>query len=116
MKGFWKYFRKKLIWYFVTFLIALFLNFLLPRLIPGNPVDLLLADMLSGVTDTARATEIRQSTYNYFGLDKPLIQRFLFMSITFSGYLGRSFNLYLTPGSDILAQACHGPLRSSFLL
>lgn len=106
MKGFWKYFRKKLIWYFVTFLIALFLNFLLPRLIPGNPVDLLLADMLSGVTDTARATEIRQSTYNYFGLDKPLIQQFfIYVNNVFHGNLGRSFNQYPRLVSDILAQS-----------
>ncbi len=87
MKGFWRYFAKKFFWYFFTFIIALFLNFLLPRLIPGNPVDLLLAGMLSGMRDINKATEIRQQTYMYFGLDKSIIEVFHLCDKVFDGGL-----------------------------
>lgn len=106
MKGFWRYFAKKFFWYFFTFIIALFLNFLLPRLIPGNPVDLLLAGMLSGMRDINKATEIRQQTYMYFGLDKSIIEQFfIYVNNVFHGDLGRSFNQYPRPVLEILAKA-----------
>ena len=34
-----KYIGRKVAWTLVVFVVALLLNFLLPRLIPGNPVD-----------------------------------------------------------------------------
>ncbi len=105
MKGFAKYFTQKLFWYFITFIIALLLNFILPRLIPGNPVDLLLSGMLSGMTDMSKAAEVRQQTYAYFGLDKPLVQQFFqYVVNVFRGDWGRSFDQYPRPVLDILAR------------
>ncbi|HOQ64045.1 MAG TPA: hypothetical protein PKZ39_08770, partial [Clostridia bacterium] len=40
-----KYYRRKVGWYLVTFAIALALNFLLPRMIPGNPVDIMIQEI-----------------------------------------------------------------------
>ena len=37
--GLARYLGRKLVWTIVVFFVALLLNFLLPRLIPGNPVD-----------------------------------------------------------------------------
>jgi peptide/nickel transport system permease protein len=34
-----KYIGRKVAWTLVVFFVALLLNFLLPRLIPGNPVE-----------------------------------------------------------------------------
>ena len=38
MKGYRKYFLNKLAWFLVTFVCAFLLNFILPRLMPGDPV------------------------------------------------------------------------------
>ena len=37
--AFARYLGKRAVWYLVVLFVALLLNFLLPRLIPGNPVD-----------------------------------------------------------------------------
>ncbi len=39
-----KYLGRKLAWTFVVLFVALLLNFLLPRLIPGNPVDAIVGE------------------------------------------------------------------------
>ena len=38
MKGYRKYFLNKLVWFLITFVCAFLLNFILPRLMPGDPV------------------------------------------------------------------------------
>ena len=43
-----RYFMRKVGWYLVVLFVALILNFILPRLIPGNPVDALVANMTRG--------------------------------------------------------------------
>ena len=37
--AFARYLGKRAVWYLVVLFVALLLNFLLPRLVPGNPVD-----------------------------------------------------------------------------
>ena len=61
LKGFGKYVTRKLFWYLLTLIVALFLNFFLPRLIPGNPVDVLLSELTSGMNDTAQAQAMKDS-------------------------------------------------------
>lgn len=104
MKSFGKYFAKKFFWYFVTFCVALFLNFLLPRLIPGNPVDVLLSQVTSGMADTAKATQIRQEYYEMFGLNEPMWKQFfIYVNNVFHGDLGRSFTEYPRAVTSIIA-------------
>jgi peptide/nickel transport system permease protein len=43
-----KYIGRKVAWTLVVFIVALLLNFLLPRLIPGNPVDTIVGQMAQG--------------------------------------------------------------------
>ena len=43
-----KYLGRKLLWTLVVLFVALLLNFFLPRLIPGNPVDVIVANMVRG--------------------------------------------------------------------
>ena len=38
MKGYRKYFGKKILWFFITLIVAVMLNFVLPRLMPADPV------------------------------------------------------------------------------
>lgn len=106
MRGFGKYFRNKIGWYLLTFVVALFLNFFLPRLIPGNPVDVLLAELTAGMTDTAQAQEMKEEFYNQMGLDQPLIVQFgNYVKNMFHGDLGRSFTQYPKKVTDILGSA-----------
>lgn len=104
MKNFGKYFFKKFFWYALTFVVALVLNFLLPRLIPGNPVDVLLAELTAGMADTAKATAMKQEYYEAFGLNLPLWKQFfVYVGNVFQGDLGRSFTEYPRPVVDIIA-------------
>lgn len=104
MKGFGKYLTQKLFWYLLTFIVALFLNFFLPRLIPGNPVDVLLAELTAGMSDTAQAQAMKEEFYATMGLDKPLLQQFIvYCGNALHGNLGRSFTQYPREVTDILA-------------
>jgi peptide/nickel transport system permease protein len=56
-------------WYFVTFLVAVTINFFLPRLGKGNPVDALMARAASGGTVDAKAQLEKEKGYlKEFGL------------------------------------------------
>ena len=59
--------------------VALLLNFLLPRLIPGNPVDAIVGQhgARAGRTGEAAASRSTSTTCAEFGLDKPMWQQFL---------------------------------------
>ena len=50
MKGYRKYFGKKIIWFLITFVVAVFLNFFLPRLMPANPVAAITGKMANGMS------------------------------------------------------------------
>ena len=103
MKGLYKYFAKKSAWYLVTLFIAVFLNFLLPRLIPGNPVAVMVSRVAAGVTDQAAITRIYETYMAMFGLDKPIWQQFfIYIANLFRGNLGISFNQYPRAVSDII--------------
>ena len=43
-----RYIGRKVAWTLVVFVVALLLNFLLPRLIPGNPVDAIVGQLALG--------------------------------------------------------------------
>jgi peptide/nickel transport system permease protein len=50
MKGYRRYFGKKLIWFAITFVCAVILNFVLPRLMPGDPVPGITGRAVSALT------------------------------------------------------------------
>ncbi|MDR1868140.1 MAG: ABC transporter permease [Treponema sp.] len=111
MNGLQKYFRKKALWYLLTLFVAIFLNFLLPRLIPGNPVDVLVAEATGSLTDANAIKQIYDNYMAVFGLDKPLWQQFLiYLSNIFRGNLGLSFSQYPRPVSEIIGSVVHWTL------
>ncbi|MDO4739779.1 MAG: ABC transporter permease [Eubacteriales bacterium] len=104
MKGYLKYLGRKLIWYLFTFVIALLLNFFLPRLIPGNPVQLILGEMAAGMTDTNKYMAIYNEFMESFGLNLPLWRQFIrYVENLFQGDLGRSFTLYPATVTSLIA-------------
>ena len=58
MKGYRKYFGKKIIWFLITFVVAVFLNFFLPRLMPADPVAAITGKMANGMSDASAVQEI----------------------------------------------------------
>lgn len=103
LPAFGKYLRKRIFWYTATFFVALALNFFLPRLIPGNPVDIILQDLMMGITDVSRATALKNQYIAQLGLDKSLVEQFfIYTGNLFKGELGMS--LYLAqPVAKVLA-------------
>lgn len=106
MNRYAKYVTKKVAWYSLTLFIAILLNFLLPRLIDGNPVDALVAHMAKGIKNTDVLKRMYEEYYRNFGLDKPLWQQFIiYAGNVFKGDLGVSFGLFPRTVNSILASA-----------
>ena len=88
-----KYIGRKVAWTLVVFVVALLLNFLLPRLIPGNPVDAIVGQIaMGGGTGGEQLQQVHEHYMQEFGLDKPLWQQFfIYVGNVFQGDLGTSF-------------------------
>lgn len=50
MKGYRKYFGKKLLWFLITLVCAVILNFILPRLMPSDPVSAITGKLAAGMS------------------------------------------------------------------
>jgi ABC-type dipeptide/oligopeptide/nickel transport system permease component len=79
---------RRLVPYLLTLWVVLTLNFLLPRLLPGDPLDALFdRDAASYVADEA----VRGRLTAYYGLDRPLGQQYLaYLAGAAQGNLGWS--------------------------
>jgi len=106
LKGFRKYLARKIGWYVITFVIALVLNFLLPRLIPGNPVARIASGAIEGLTDRSAIQAVIDEYKRLFGLDKPIhVQFIVYIKNLLRGDLGTSFNFYPRKVSEVIASA-----------
>ena len=106
MKGYKKYYSKKIIWYVLTLIVAVMLNFLLPRLMPGNPVSAIAVRASNGMTDQTAVQKVYEEYVKTFGIDKPLyVQFFKYIKNLFTGDLGVSFIYYPRTVSDLLAKS-----------
>lgn len=106
MKGYRKYFGKKILWFVITFIVAVILNFLLPRLMPGDPVAAMTAKQAQGLSEASAVKAIYDNYAREFGTDKPLLEQFFtYVSNMFRGDLGTSFSQYPRKVSDIIASA-----------
>jgi peptide/nickel transport system permease protein len=80
--------KSRLVTYLVTLWVVLTLNFVLPRLLPGDPLSALLDPESS---DYVFEPEVRASLEAYYGLDRPpLAQYAAYLRGAFTGDLGRS--------------------------
>lgn len=106
MTHFQKYVLKKAAWFLVAFLAALILNFYLPRMVPGNPVDSIISQMAAGSADSASMQLIYETYVEEFGLDEPLIMQFFtYLGNVARGDLGTSFGLYPAEVNGLIAEA-----------
>jgi len=104
--GFGRYIARKILWYLAALLVALLLNYFLPRLIPGNPVDALVSKMAQGGAGSEAMQTIHAQYIKEFGLDKPEWQQFLiYLKNLVTGDLGTSFGQYPRPVNDLIAES-----------
>jgi peptide/nickel transport system permease protein len=100
-----RYFGRKILIYLLTFFLAVTIDWMIPRFMPGDPIR----NMLTRVSVSSNAGAI-QMMYNYyshlFGLDLPLWQQYLnFWNSLFHGNLGISTYLFPTPVTQVLISA-----------
>ncbi|MDR1704700.1 MAG: ABC transporter permease, partial [Clostridiales bacterium] len=106
MKGYRKYFTKKIIWFLITFVSAILLNFILPRMMPQDPVAIITTRSVMGTANPAAVAQMYAYYQEQFGLDKSLPEQFvIFVGNFFRGELGTSFSQYPRKVSDIIVNA-----------
>jgi peptide/nickel transport system permease protein len=103
LKGYRKYFLNKLAWFLVTFVCAFVLNFILPRLMPGDPVAGIVARLAQGMSSSTGMKEVYQHYVDLFGTNRPMLEQFfIYVKNVVHGDFGISFSQYPRPVADIL--------------
>ena len=106
MKGYRKYFLNKVGWLLITFVFAFVLNFILPRLMPGDPVAAIVSRLAQGMSNTTGVQKIYQQYADLFGTNKPMIEQFfIYMKNVVRGDFGFSFSQYPRTVADTLKSA-----------
>lgn len=106
MKGFRKYYGQKILWYIFTLIIAVILNFILPRLMPGDPTSAIVSKAVTGMTDATAVQKVLEEYTAKFGLDQPMIVQFWeFLKNAIRGDFGVSFSQYPREVSDIISSS-----------
>ncbi len=106
MKGMKKYYGQKILWYLLTLVCAVILNFALPRMMPGNPVSAIAARSLGGNESATTIQKVYDDYAEKFGVNKPMWEQFLIWAKNaLRGDFGVSFSQYPRPVSDIIASA-----------
>ncbi|MCL2811759.1 MAG: ABC transporter permease [Clostridia bacterium] len=101
-----KYLGKKALWFVITLFCAVLLNFILPRLMPGDPVSSIMAQLARGMTDAGAVKRVLDHYVEEFGINQPLHQQFfIYVGNLLRGEFGRSFVEYPRTVSDILVNA-----------
>ena len=98
-----KYFLQRIGFYLFTAWAAVTLNFFIPRLVPGDPVQSLITKYQGQLS-----TQAIQSLYVLFGLDKhqSMWSQYIdYWKQLFHGDLGLSFTFFPAPVSQVIGQA-----------
>lgn len=103
LKGYRKYFLNKFGWFAVTFVCAFILNFILPRLMPGDPVAAIVSRMAQGMSDARGVQAIYQQYTELFATNRPLHEQFfIYVRNVLRGDFGFSFSQYPRTVTDVL--------------
>ncbi len=103
MKGYRKYFLNKMLWFLVTLVAAFILNFILPRLMPGDPVAAIVSRLAQGMSNSTGVQAIYEQYTELFGTNKPMIEQFfIYMKNVVRGDFGFSFSQYPRPVSEVI--------------
>src|SRR5512138_1764373 len=103
MKGYRKYFLNKLGWFLITFVFAFLLNFILPRLMPGDPVAAIVSRLAQGMSNASGVQAIYQQYADLFGTNKPMVEQFfIYVKNVLRGDFGFSFSQYPRSVADVI--------------
>lgn len=103
LKGYRKYFLTKFGWFVVTFIFAFLLNFILPRLMPGDPVAAIVARLAQGMSNSTGVQAIYQQYTDLFGTNRPMLEQFfLYVRNVMQGNFGFSFSQYPRTVADVI--------------
>jgi peptide/nickel transport system permease protein len=98
-----KYYARRLGFYLLAAWAAITINFLLPRLMPGNPVEVLLSRLKGHVSPQAtHALMIQFGLAHQTGL---VPEYFTYLGQLAHGQLGTSITYFPTPVSSVVAEA-----------
>jgi peptide/nickel transport system permease protein len=98
-----KYLAQRILFYIITAWAAITVNFFIPRLVPGDPVEAILGRFQGQIS-----TNAMQSLYVLFGLNKheSIWHQYLQYWVQLGhGNLGLSFTYFPTPVTEILRHA-----------
>ncbi|WP_067186658.1 ABC transporter permease [Microtetraspora niveoalba] len=99
-----RYFGRKLLIYGLTFFVAVTINWMIPRFMPGDPVQSMLAR--ANIAQPEAVEAMRAHYTDLFGFDLPLWKQYAnFWAALFRGDLGISIWLFPTPVTDVIARA-----------
>jgi peptide/nickel transport system permease protein len=93
-------------WLLITFVFAFLLNFILPRLMPGNPVAVITQRVTQGMQSQAGIQAVYEEYQELFGTNKPMLTQFiLYVKNVAQGDFGTSFSQYPRSVADILGSS-----------
>jgi peptide/nickel transport system permease protein len=99
-----RYFGRKLAIYALTFFVAVTINWLIPRFMPGDPVRAMVSR--AGLQDPAGVAAMREYYTSLFGFDLPVWQQYLnFWGELVRGNFGTSLWAYPRPVGSIILDA-----------
>lgn len=100
-----KFYARRIGFYVVTLWATISLNFLLPRLLPGDPADIMIAKMQRAGGEISE-TQIRNIKALLGGTDQSMWEQYVnYWSRLLQGDLGISITKYPTPVVDLIAAA-----------
>src|SRR5512147_865900 len=106
LKGYRKYFLNKFGWFAITFVCAFLLNFMLPRLMPGDPVAAIVSRLAQGMSNATGVQAIYEQYTELFGTNKPMLEQFfIYIQNVVRGDFGFSFSQYPRTVADVLKSA-----------
>jgi len=115
LKGYLKYFSGKLVWFIITLIAAFILNFILPRLMPGDPVAIITQRTVQGMTSQSGIQKVYEHYAEVFGTNEPILEQFvIYMRNISQGNFGRSFSQYPRPVADIIKSSIWWTLALQF--
>ncbi|MBC7227008.1 MAG: ABC transporter permease [Thermoflexales bacterium] len=96
-----RYLGRKLLIYLLTFFLAVTIDWLIPRLMPGDPINVMISRL--GPRNPQEVQLLREYYLKIFALDVPMWQQYInFWKSVFRGDLGRSTLFFPRPVLDII--------------
>ncbi|RYE83913.1 MAG: ABC transporter permease [Hyphomicrobiales bacterium] len=93
---------RRLVFYLAAFIAAATINFFLPRLMPGDPIQI----MFSGAGSDLSLENLNALKLTFGFIDAPLGEQYLaYLKSVFTGDLGRSIRFFPLPVTDLLGRA-----------